>query len=216
MLEMVMPICSPAVRGDDRLSSGSDREGPGGGRAHGAGSGPSSFLRNGQEKLPVQSGGLSTPILLLDGAPPVKSSGQQWACPSDWKLWPQELLPQLLPGSASVGCEGARPAPGSWDGLLGHDQASTVGLLCSAGLGLPCPACRLPGSPRVLDLRLGEGPHRPCPGCPLSARRKPLGPAYSSAASFGKWDRPSAWPDPGLVLSVTPTMWPPTPNPAKV
>lgn len=38
-----MPICSPAVRGDDRLSSGSDREGPGGGPAHGAGSGPLLF-----------------------------------------------------------------------------------------------------------------------------------------------------------------------------
>lgn len=140
----------------------------------------------------------------------MKSSGQWWACPSHWKLWPQELLRQLLPGSASLGREGARPAPGSWDGLLGHDRASTVGLICSAGLGLPCPACRLPGSPpRVLDLRLGEGPHRPCPGCPPSSRRKPPGPAYSSAASCRTRDRPSTWPDPGLVLSVTPAMWPP-------
>lgn len=155
----------------------------------------------GRRSCQSRVGGLSTPILLLDR---VKSSGQWWACPSHWKLWPQEPLPQLLPGSASLGCQGARPTPGSWEGLSGHDRASTVGFLCLAGLGLPCPACLLYESPWVLDLRLGEGLHRPCPGCPPSPRRQPLGPAHSPAASW-----PYVGQTAGLVLSVTPAMWAP-------
>lgn len=112
--------------------------------------------------------------------------------------------PQLLPGSASLGCQGARPTPGSRDGLSGHDRASTVGLLCLAGLGLPCPAYLLYESPWVLDLRLGKGLHRPCPGCPPSPRRQPLGPAHSPAASW-----PYVGQTAGLALSVTPVMWAP-------
>lgn len=120
--------------------------------------------------------------------------------------------PQLLPGSASLGCQGARPTPGSRDGLSGHDRASTVGLLCLAGLGLPCPACLLYESPWVLDLRLGKGLHRPCPGCPPSPRRQPLGPAHSPAASW-----PYVGQTAGLVLSVGPLVSepraaPPTPS----
>ena len=128
----------------------------------------------GRRSCQSRVGGLSTPILLLDR---VKSSGQWWACPSHWKLWPQEPLPQLLPGSASLGCQGARPTPGSWEGLSGHDRASTVGFLCLAGLGLPCPACLLYESP------LGPGSETGGGSSQTLSRLSPVSPQAAPGAS---------------------------------
>lgn len=130
---------------------------------------PSSFLRNGWEQLPDQGGGPEYPHSM-----------------GGWSTLSDELWGQWWPGPLGGSC-GLRSSPSTAPALrqclcramelgLGLGPLNGTRLWASCiwqGLGLPCPACHLPGSNWALDLRLRVGSPQTLSGpvlCPRSGR----------------------------------------------
>ena len=154
-----MPVCSPAAQqlvGEATVCVSVQLLRPGRelevrlARRAGFGD-PPLFSGMGRRSCQSKVGDLSTPILLVGGPPPVKSSGHSGGhVPPVGSCGLRSRSP-AAPGLSqhlwSVGESG--PGPGASDGLSGLDWALPVGILYSAWAGpaLPCLACLLPGSP---------------------------------------------------------------------